>query len=506
MPPVGERNEIGVTRKVGGISRRWRAPGGYEELLRVGVPLIISTGFWSIQQFVDRMFLSWYSPEAVAAASPAGLVSWTIASIFVGTASYVNTFVAQYYGAKQYHRIGASVWQGAYLSLVAVVVGVGAFYVARPLFTLLGHPPEVVRLEIDYFGVLSLGMFAPVLGSALSSFFSGRGQTWVVMWVNAVATLANVGLDYCLIFGKLGFPRLGITGAAVATVLSGIVAVAVYAVLFLRPGYDELFHTLKGWRFDPELCSRLLRYGLPSGLHFLLDILGFTVFVILTGRLGTSELAATNIAFNINSLAFLPLYGIGIAVSILVGQWLGAEKVELAERSAWSGFHVSALYMSLFAAGYLLFPRVFLWPFVARANAASMQPVLDTTVVLLRFVAAYSLFDALNIVFGSAIKGAGDTRYVMLVNVALSWLVMVIPSYVAVKFLAKGLHTMWTAATIYIMLVGLAFLFRFMGGKWKSMRVIEVAHADSVRVPECCHAPEGVLGPVFGENDRVAKN
>ncbi len=472
----------------------------------MGVPLIISTGFWSIQQFVDRMFLSWYSREAVAAASPAGLISWTIASVFVGTASYVNTFVAQYYGAKQYHRIGASVWQGVYLSVVAVVAGVGAFFVAEPIFALVGHEADVVPLEVDYFRVLSLGMFAPVLGSALSGFFSGRGQTWVVMWVNAAATAVNVVLDYCLIFGKAGFPRLGITGAALATVLSGVVALAAFAALFLQPKYDELFHTRRGWRPDRELLLRLVRYGLPSGLHFLLDLLGFTVFVIIAGRLGTDELAATNIAFNINSLAFLPLYGIGIAVSILVGQWLGAGRQDLAERSAWSGFHLSAIYMSLFAVGYVLLPRVFVWPFAAQANANNMEAVLNTTAVLLRFVAAYSLFDALNIVFGSAIKGAGDTRFVMLVNVALSWLVMVLPSYLAVRLFGKGLHTMWAAATLYIMFVGVAFLLRFMGGKWKSMRVIEVPLTGIVRVPECCHVPEGVLGPVTTEGDPQAEH
>ncbi|MCR4438306.1 MAG: MATE family efflux transporter [bacterium] len=474
--------------------RRWSAPGGYAELVRVGVPLILSTGFWSIQQFVDRMFLSWYSPEAVAAASPAGLVAWTIASVFVGTAAYVDTFVAQYYGARQYGRIGPAVWQGVYLTGIAAVAGVGAFLVAEPLFALTGHPPGVLALEVRYYRVLSLGMFAPVLGSALSSFFSGRGDTWVVMWASAIATLTNVVLDYALIFGKWGMPELGITGAALATVASGLVAVAVYAVLFLGQQHDGEFRTRRGWRPEGELFKRLLRFGLPSGMHFFLDILGFTAFVIIAGRLGTAELAATNIAFNINSLAFMPLYGIGIAVSILVGQWIGADRPDLAEKSTWSGFHLSAAYMTLFAFGYLVFPRVFLRPFAAQADAAQMARVFATAVVLLRFVAAYSLFDAMNVIFGSAIKGAGDTRFVALVNVALSWAVMVIPSYVAVSVFGKGLLTMWGAATLYIMLVGLTFLLRFLRGKWKSMRVIEVPRTGVLRVPEGCHAPEGLLG------------
>ena len=481
------------------LLRRWDAPGGYAELLRVGVPLILSTGFWSIQQFVDRMFLSWYSPEAVAAASPAGLVSWTIASVFVGTAGYTNTFVAQYYGARQYTRIGPAVWQGVYLTLLAMVVGLAAFAVARPLFSITKHPPAVTELEVAYFRVLSLGMFTPVLGSALSSFFSGQGRTWVLMWANGIATLTNIVLDYGLIFGKWGLPQLGISGAAIATVAAGLVAVGVYAVLFFDGKHDGQFRTRRGWRPDFALLVRLLRYGLPSGLHFLLDILGWALFVIIAGRLGTLELAATNIAFNINSLAFMPLYGIGLAVSILVGQWIGAERADLAERSTWSGFHLSAVYMSLFALGYLLVPRLFLRPFAFQADAAQMGAVLATTALLLRFVAAYSLFDAMNIVFGSAVKGAGDTRFVMLVNVALSWAVMVVPSYLGVVVFGKGLLTIWSSATLYIALVGVAFLLRFLAGKWKSMRVIELPRTGVVRVPECCHAPEGVLGAIAAE-------
>ncbi len=486
------------------LLRRWNAPGGYAELLRVGVPLILITGFWKIQQFVDRMFLSWYSPEAVAAASPAGLVSWTIASVLVGTAGYVNTFVAQYYGARQYTRIGPAVWQGVHLTLLAAGVGVVAFALARPLFSMTGHPPAVVEQEVAYFRVLSLGMFTPVLGSALSSFFSGRGQTWVVMWANALATLANMVLDYGLIFGKWGLPELGITGAAIATVAAGLVAVAVYAVLFFDGKHDGQFHTRRGWRPDFPLFARLLRYGLPSGMHFLLDILGWTLFVIIAGRLGTPELAATNIAFNINALAFQPLYGISLAVSILVGQWIGAERVNLAERSTWSGFHLSVLYMSVFALGYLFVPGLFLRPFALQADAAQMGEVLATTAMLLRFVAAYSLFDAMNMVFGSAVKGAGDTRFVMLVNVGLSWAVMVVPSYLAVVVFGKGLLTMWTSATLYIALLGVTLLLRFLAGKWKSMRVIEVPRTGVVRVPECCHAPEGVLGAIAEESDGEA--
>ncbi|NIW98799.1 MAG: hypothetical protein GWN13_11235 [Phycisphaerae bacterium] len=96
------------------LKQRWRERSGYGEVLKIAFPLILSTGSWSVQHFIDRMFLTWYSPQAIAASMPAGLLFWTVISLFVGMAVYVNTFVAQYYGAKRKDRVGPSVWQGIY--------------------------------------------------------------------------------------------------------------------------------------------------------------------------------------------------------------------------------------------------------------------------------------------------------------------------------------------------------------------------------------------------------
>jgi MATE family multidrug resistance protein len=214
---------------------------------------------------------------------------------------------------------------------------------------------------------------------------------------------------------------------------------------------------------------------LPSGVQFCLDMAGFTTFVLLMGRLGTTKLAATNIAFNINTLAFMPMIGFGIAVSVLVGQQLGRDRPDLAERSAYSGFHLTFLYMGSIAAAYVLVPEIFLKPFGAQADPESFEPVRRIALVLLRFVAVFSLFDTMNIIFASAIKGAGDTRYVMFMIVAVSFGVLVAPSYVGLVLFDGGIYVGWTIASVYISILGLSFLRRFLGGKWKTMRVIEEA-------------------------------
>ena len=460
------------------LKHRWSNEGGYREVLKIAVPLIMSTGAWSIHHFVDRMFLAWYSPEALAAAMPAGMVNFTFMAFFIGTAGYVSTFVAQYHGAKRNDRIGPAAWQGIYFAGLAGGLLLCMIPLAERIFSLAGHEPAVRQLEVEYFRILCLGAVPSVISAAISGFFSGRGKTWVVMWVTMVATGTNVVLDYALIFGVWGFPEWGIRGAALATVIGSCISATLFLVLMTRPHCQEEFSTRSGWRPDGDLFRRLLRYGLPSGIHFMLDILGFTLFIMVVGRLGTVHLAATNIAFNINTLAFMPMIGFSTAAAILVGQRLGEDRPDLAAYSTWSVLHLTSIYMGSIAFCYVVFPKLFILPFGVRANPEDFAALSHTVTVLLRFVALYSLFDTMCLVFSGALRGAGDTRFVMVVSVVISWMVMVIPSYVAIIVFGKGLYVAWAFGTAYISLMGIVFLTRFLGGKWRSMRVIEQAPSE----------------------------
>jgi len=452
--------------------RRWSIAGGYREVLVLAAPLIVSTGSLALQEFVDRMFLSWYSPASIAAAMPAGILYFTVLSIFLGTASYVNTFVAQYHGAGRFERIGPSMWQGLYVALAGGLLMLALAPLSSRLFALIGHPPEVQRLEADYFRVLCYGSVFPIANAALGGFFSGRGRPWPVMWANLAATGVNIFLNALLIFGRWGLPELGIVGAAISTCAAGGVAFAVLAVLLMRPSFEQMFAVRSGWAPQGELLRRLLRFGLPSGVQFFIDIFGFTVFILLIGRIGTAELAATNIAFNINSLAFMPMIGLGTAISILVGRYIGEREVGLAERSVYSGATLCFAFMGLLSLAYVLVPGFFVRFFAPRGDPEGFAAISAIAVVLLRFVAVYSLFDTMNIVFASAIKGAGDTRFVMLMILVLSVGVLIVPTYVALVRLRVGIYSAWVFVSAYIILLGCGFLVRFLRGKWKTMSVI----------------------------------
>ena len=203
------------------LKNRWSKPGGYHEVLVVAIPLILSTASWSVQHFVDRMFLAWYAPEAIAAAMPAGMLYFSMVSIFMGTGGYVSTFVAQYYGAKQHQRIGPAIWQGVYISVIGGIVLICVIPSAEFLFNLIGHEEKIIKYEIDYFKIICWGAGPYLASYAISGFYSGRGRTWPVMWVNTFTTAVNLILDYMLIFGKWGMPAMGIKGAGWATVIAG---------------------------------------------------------------------------------------------------------------------------------------------------------------------------------------------------------------------------------------------------------------------------------------------
>jgi MATE family multidrug resistance protein len=312
-----------------------------------------------------------------------------------------------------------------------------------------------------------------LLTAALTCFFSGQGQTRVVMIVNLIGVSVNILGDFLLIFGFGPIPELGIRGAGLATVLAQTTECLLFGWLIFQPELRANHGTWRNRAFDPELFKRFLKFGLPQGMHFFLDVAGFTVFLLLLGRLGKVELAATNLTFRLNTLAFIPMIGLGTAVSTLVGKRIGEGRPELAVRSTMTAFKVSAAYMLFFAVLFVVLPDLILLPFQAKSDPRDFAELHDTVVVLLRFVAVYCFFDAMVIVFSFAIRGAGDTRFALIFSCVIAWTVLVLPTWLSLTWFGGGLHACWWWCTIYIIVLGLGFFARFQAGHWKSMRVIE---------------------------------
>jgi MATE family multidrug resistance protein len=186
------------------------------------------------------------------------------------------------------------------------------------------------------------------------------------------------------------------------------------------------------------------------------------------------ELAATSITFTLNMFAILPMLGVGQAVEVLVGQRLGEDRPDLAERSTWVGFGAAWLFTLAVALAYVLLPDLLVRPFRSAGHPEEWERVRELVPALLRFVAVYCLFDSVNLVFSFALRGAGDTRFVTRVAVCLSLGVLTLPTWLVVRW-GGGLYGAWACASLYIILLAVTFVVRFRHGAWKSMRVIEVA-------------------------------
>jgi multidrug resistance protein, MATE family len=465
------------------ITLRWNSNGGYRTVLTLAIPLILSTGSWSIQTFINRMFLVWHSADSVAAAMPAGMLSFAILSIFINTAGYVSTFVAQYHGAGQDDKVGRVVWQALPIAVIGAAFNLLLIPLTPMFFRWVGHDPGVQTGEIALFRVMCLGAFPTIISTSLSGMLSGLGRTRSVMWVTLSGTGINIILDYTLIFGNWGFPNLGIAGAGWAGVIAATMQMVLFILIIATKPYRRQFRSFD-WRPDKDLFWRLIRFGLPSGFQFFVDMAAFAAFILLVGRIGRNELAATNLAFNINTIAFMPMIGIGITVSVLVGQALGRNNPDQARYSVRSAFDLTFTYMAVIAALFIILPELFLKPFQARSDPATFTAIADITAILLRFVAIYTLFDALNIIFSSAIKGAGDTKFVMYMIIVLLLGVLVIPTFAAVMWLGASIYVCWGIASAYVMALGVSFFLRYRSGKWQTMRVID--HP----IPAVVHRPE----------------
>lgn len=446
----------------------------HKQVLKVCLPLVLSLSATTVMEFTDRVFLANYSIDAISAALPAGITSFLFLAFFGGVGGYAGVFIAQYTGRGDFDKVGTVLWQGIFFTLFAgIILWLIGEFGTKPIFSLAGHPLEVRNLEEIYFSILSKGAILHVAMVTLSTFFTGRGLTRPVMLITFVGVIVNIPLDYGLIYGKWVLPELGIQGAALATVAAWGVNVLLLGILIFTQKNNRRFGLLSAFKFDSNIFSRLMRYGIPGSLQFTMDILAFTLFILLVGRLGKVELAATNIVLSINSLAFMPSMGASQGMSILVGQALGGKSPTMATNYVRSGCQLLLCYIFLVDLVFIFAPDLVLAPFLATTSADQTFAIVALqSKILLKIVAAYLLFDALYMVFSGALRGAGDTKYMMFAITASSILCLIIPVYLGVTYFQISITTAWLWVLLFIIVLFLLSALRYKSGLWKKMLVI----------------------------------
>jgi MATE family multidrug resistance protein len=460
------------------LSKRWSHPQGYREFLKLCLPLIASTVASSVMLFTDRLFLSRYSMEAIAASLPAGVTKLTIAAIFLGIAGYTGVFAAQYTGANMPHRAAASLWQGLYFSLFFGLLLSLLYFVSPVIFRLFGHDPTIAEIEDQYFRVLILGSIPELVMVVMSSFLASLGRVRTVMWVNVGGCLLNVPLDYFLIYGlsvdgQTWIPELGTYGAALATVFSWTVSALAFGLLIFNKKMEKSHGVITNRGFDPPLFGRLIKFGWPGGLQFFMEIFAYSFFAMAIGWLDSLTLATNNIVFSLESMSFIPMVGAGQAVSILVGQAVGRGAPNEGAQSTKSGMVVSTIYVILMAIIFLLFPEPLLSIFLnSNTSLAEQAFVLTLGPILLRFVAAYCLFDGFYLCCFGAVRGAGDVWFPMLAMAFWGIFGLVLPILILINFAMANIYYFWIIMVLYVLGLTATGVWRYHSRVWMTKSII----------------------------------
>jgi MATE family multidrug resistance protein len=433
------------------------------DLLVLAGPIIASMVSRTIMNFVDFIMVSELGEEAQAAILPAGLVLFCIVAFGMGVTNAVSTYVSQSFGRERWSDCSAYAWQGLYLSLAMGVLFAPVYFLVGPLFHLAGHEPAVMRMEITYGQIGTLGIFPAVAGASMTNFFTGLHRPTIALTAAVVSNIFNIFANMALIFGYWGFPEMGIAGAAWGTLAAASLQAAILVGWMWYGRYRKQYDSRRTWRIDIVKLRQLVRLGLPVGLVSVSDIVSWAIFTIfIVGQFGTAHLAANNIAFKLYELVFMPTMGLGIAVSASVGKAIGRGRRDIARQYARWGLAMTLTWTScigllfIFAGGQLA------------GLLTDNGDVQHIATYLLLFCAFAQLFDSLYLNYIHALRGAGDNTWPAIVATCYSIFIMLGGAFTVAHLRPDWLsYGPWTVLMVYVAIYGTTMWARWRFGPWE---------------------------------------
>ena len=445
----------------------------YAAVAALAFPFMLNSAVQAVLNATDTWYIGRISPAATAAI---GAVYWPIlvfVLLFGGVGLSVQTLVAQAYGSRRYARASHATWTALWASLFTIPV-FGLLAVSGSwIFAPFGISAQTMALALDYWFPRMLG--AP-LGIALWSilgFFNGVGRPMVTLRVTAGVAVANAVLNQLFVFDW----RLGVAGSAWATDVAQLLGLALALSAFLGTATRDRYRSHLTTRLRWRALIGQLKLGLPMGVLYAADIMGFALFQLMQVRLGTIDGASTQIVMMLTSFCYMPAVGIAMAGTTLVGQAIGARTVDWAAKIGNSIIAIAVVYMGL--SGLLLAAAgPWLLPLFTNHAAAQASAVAARGATLLWIAAGYQLFDGLSLGSGACLRGAGDVRLPSLMVLALSWGLFVPLAHILsfrtgagwVGWLPQyGLGAVggWFAALAYICCLGVMLSLRWHSGAWR---------------------------------------
>jgi len=447
------------------------APGSVRELLAIALPMVVSQACDTVMIFTDRLFLSKLGANEMNAAMGGGLTCFTVMTFFLGLTGYTTALVAQYLGSGRREKCGVVTTQALLIALAAYPL----ILLARPLihwtFFKTGIPAGQLGPQIVYFDMVVYATVVGLMRNCLSSFFSGIGRTRVVMVASLGSMVINVGVNYILIFGKLGLPALGIRGAAYGTITGGVCGLLVLLAVYVGRTNRRNFRIGTSLCFDWQVMRTLCRFGYPAGVEMFLNLVAFNGIILALHAHGPVTATAVTIMFNWDMVSFIPLIGVQIGVMSLMGRYMGARDPDTAHRATLSGLKAGWAYSAVVLILFVFFPRQLVGVFATGSSDETFLQAVPMALYMLRLAAVYVMVEAVVMVFSGALRGAGDTFWAMTVSVTMHWLLLVV-IFIVLHVLDQPPQVAWTALVITFLVCSGLFYWRYRSGKWRTIRVI----------------------------------
>lgn len=459
----------------GDVSQRNDQPDLNSEMPSLGVvsegiwslawPTMIAMGAGTVVRFTDFAMVGSLGPSALAGVGLGGQFAWLLESLGAIAPAGLAAILARAVGAGDRAVADQSFRQAQVLGAVMAIVSSACLLpLTAQAIALYGVEPEVVRLGGDYLWWRIWGMvplsFVMVFGAALRA----AGDVRTPLWSAAIASVVNIFLNWVLIYGNLGAPALGVSGAAIASNVAIAVMLLIFVWLWLRRQL-VLIPAAGSWRPDVAMMRRLLRVGTPSGVQGGLFQIGLILFQRIMSPFGTSVIAAYNVGSTILSFSYIPGVGYSMAAATLVGQHLGARQADQAEAAGWRATWSAVLAMSVVGAILFLAGRPI-------AELFTTDPeVVDLTQTILAILAIAHPFMAVEFALGGALRGAGDTLFPMLTVFAGLIVVRIGLAVGAVALFDAPIEWVWAALIVDYIAKAIMMALRFARGSWKLREV-----------------------------------
>lgn len=429
-------------------------------------PVMAQMSLQTLVQIIDMAMVGRLGKESIAAVGLSFRPLFVGQAIFLGLGVATTAMVARFIGAKDKEMANKAAQQAMMTtSILALALAAFGLFFARQINAFMGAEGEVITLGTSYLQFFSPGMFFLMLATIMTAALRGSGDTKSPLYAGMVTNVVNVTGNYILIFGKFGFPALGVVGAAIATSFSHVVSVSILLMVLLK-GNGGLSINFKGFTtLDMSLVRRLFRIGLPAAGERLVQSLSMMLHIRLIAGLGTTAVAVATLTGNVEQIAFMPSIGFGVAAAALVGQNLGAQRPKQAERSGWTAMQLSALFMGTMGVLFFFFPRLFIGIFTSEVSVVALAiPVLWVT-------ALTQVPMAVSNVSSGALRGAGDTKSVLYISIIGNVVLRLGLTYVFLSILGWPLWTAYVAVLVDWLVRGVLLVGRFKTGGWKKLEV-----------------------------------